>query len=372
MEKSSKKIWDKYFVFRGKNIPYNRISYNNLAERAVEVPLAFAFLAELKDKISILEIGNVLQNYENILSSFFSIDQRKIIDKYEIAAGVENIDLMDMPPAQKYTGIVCISTVEHVGQKENSKEPIDREAPLKAIVKIYDLLEINGEALVTVPFGKLIDGGWYIQFSNQYLGLLVSKYKIPAEAIEITILKKTGMEISGTSPFQEWEEVNADSVNEVEFGLPWPWANSVAFINLKKISSDFKYNTNFSETKFNYEKPVLMGGIFHKNINFFTEITDAGTFLLKEPGFIFSTSAFKLKPDSYKFYLNIKSVPQPFIFSLKTRENIIFSKKIHSSGKAAPKFQIKNGDDELFLSLYYEGDGEGELFINNLELRYSD
>lgn len=45
----------------------------------------------------------------------------------------------------------------------------DREAPLKAIAKIYGLLEPNGKALITVPFGKLTDGKWYIQFSQKYL-----------------------------------------------------------------------------------------------------------------------------------------------------------------------------------------------------------
>src|SRR5258708_26042783 len=130
------------FTFRGKRLFYNRIPYNNRAERIVEIPLAFDFLASRNNKENILEVGNALQFYENSLSDVLKLRGRRIIDKFEQGDGIEQVDVMDCNSEDGYSTIVSVSTVEHVGQScaptggygEQSRA-CEREAPLKAIPK---------------------------------------------------------------------------------------------------------------------------------------------------------------------------------------------------------------------------------------------
>lgn len=140
-------------------------------------------MAGFQKPASILEVGNVLSHYENHLSETLGIiTSRRIVDKFEVEVGVDNEDLMNLPSDKKYDAIVSLSTVEHIGQKGDpsggygeQEENRDLECPLKAIAKIYDLLASDGKALIIVPFGKLIDGEWYIQFSKEDLYLLAKK-----------------------------------------------------------------------------------------------------------------------------------------------------------------------------------------------------
>jgi peptidoglycan hydrolase CwlO-like protein len=245
------KEWKRTFYFKGKDFYYNRIKSNNPTERAVEIPIAFNFLADIKQTASVLEVGNVLSNYENQLSETLGIISRRIVDKFEVEAGVENEDLMNLRSEDKYDAIVSISTVEHIGQKGDPSgeygeqtESRDLEAPLKAIAKIYDLLTYDGKALITVPFGKLIDGEWYIQFSNEYLYLLSKKYGIPKEAISINYLKLIDRESTENRFNMFWEELDALELSYVEYGSPFSQANAIAVIELSKLSTDFHLKLN--------------------------------------------------------------------------------------------------------------------------------
>src|SRR5687767_7665995 len=108
--------WEVNFNFKGKELPYNRIQYNNPSERAVEVPIGFDFLANIIKSARVLEVGNVLSYYENSLSQHTGVISRKIVDKFERELGVDNEDLMLLGSEEKYDAIVSISTVEHIGQ----------------------------------------------------------------------------------------------------------------------------------------------------------------------------------------------------------------------------------------------------------------
>jgi SAM-dependent methyltransferase len=243
--------WKRTFFFNKKEFYYNRIKFNNPTERAVEIPIAFNFLADLNKPASVLEVGNVLSHYENHLSETLGITSRRIVDKFEVELGVDNEDLMNLPSEEKYDAIVSLSTVEHIGQKGDPSggygeqaENRDLEAPLKAIAKIYDLLAPEGKALITVPFGKLIDGEWYIQFSKEYLYLLGKKYGIPQEAVSVNCLKLIDRETNGSSFNVLWEELDALELSYVEYGSPFSQANAIAVIELSKLSRDFDLNLN--------------------------------------------------------------------------------------------------------------------------------
>jgi glycosyltransferase involved in cell wall biosynthesis len=256
--------WSNTFRFKGRNIYYNRIRFNNPSERCVEVSIGFDFLALLPSKTRILEVGNVLSHYENSLSEYLAIRSRKIIDKFESELGIEQWDLMDMPLAEKYDAIVSISTVEHIGQGVNPigsyGETIlerDLEAPLQAICKIYELLSAGGKALITVPFGKLIDGGWYIQFSREYLQLLTSKYGVPKSAISTEFLKKVDMQRDSQNPYQLWEEKEANNLETTEYNWPFPHANAIAVIELNKVAKHDSVSLKIEPTQLVYHKPVV-------------------------------------------------------------------------------------------------------------------
>ena len=251
--------WTRTFTFKGKELYYNRIKFNNPTERAVEISIAFDFIANLKNPQKILEIGNVLSHYENSLSENIGIRSRRIVDKFEVDLGVENQDLMSLPSAEKYDAIVSISSVEHVGQGDDPSggygEQIqyrDLEGPLKAIAKIYDLLAIDGKALITVPFGKLTDAEWYIQFSQEYLDVLWKKYGIPKDAISANYLKLIDRETVDEKHYMLWKEVNALELSDSEYGWPWSQANGIAVIELTKVSSEFNLNLNLEPTDLYY------------------------------------------------------------------------------------------------------------------------
>jgi O-antigen chain-terminating methyltransferase len=70
--------------------------------------------------------------------------------------------------------ILCISTLEHVG-KDNTKyyRPVaelslDPQKPLspdaEALLEMFRILKPGGKLIVTVPFGKFVDYGWFIHY----------------------------------------------------------------------------------------------------------------------------------------------------------------------------------------------------------------
>lgn len=259
------------FFYDEKQIYYNRVPINNISERAIEVPIGLKFLEEHNSK-RVLEVGNVLQQYiqQPIYGTW------DILDKFEVYPGVINIDLMEYNPEEKYDAIVSISTVEHIGQRKDpsgsyGEEDInrDRETPLKAIVQIYNLLKEGGHALITVPFGKLIDHGWLIHFDDQYMQLLVDKYEIPASELNIKYYKKLDMEMTWNNPLQNWVPcLKEDLVNTI-YDYPFPNANGIAVLEIiksskKELRIDAIKNTNI---KFNY--PNIVNNLYFNHINRF-------------------------------------------------------------------------------------------------------
>lgn len=126
------------FTFDGRTYPlfshrYNRTWTN---ERAVEIPLARAFLTG-----RVLEVGNVLSHYGH---------SHTVVDKYEQAPGVLNVDVLDYHPDERFDRIVAVSTMEHVGWDEEPREPGKAGA---AITHLRSLLAPDGRLLVTVPLG---------------------------------------------------------------------------------------------------------------------------------------------------------------------------------------------------------------------------
>jgi hypothetical protein len=158
------------FTLQGESYRYFYNLYNITwkNERAVEIPIAWHEVEKHKGT-KILEVGNVL-------SWYFPI-QHDVLDKYEVAVGVINEDIIDFAPSEKYDLIVSISTLEHVGWDETPREP---EKIFRAVEHLKTLLAAGGKLLVTFPLGynTALDGfakDGSLGFTRQFFLKRVSK-----------------------------------------------------------------------------------------------------------------------------------------------------------------------------------------------------
>ncbi len=131
------------FHVRGQRLHYHAAAYNAAwsNERTVEVPIVAAYLQRSRGG-RILEVGNVLRHYLD--------DEHVVVDRYEHAPGVHNVDVVDFHPDERYDLIVSISTLEHVGFDEEPKDP---EKPVRAVAHLVALLAPGGTLVATVPLG---------------------------------------------------------------------------------------------------------------------------------------------------------------------------------------------------------------------------
>jgi hypothetical protein len=129
------------FTFKQRRYRYFFARYNATwkTERAVEVPIVWEHVRRYSPE-QVLEIGNVLSHYFPV--------RHDIVDKYEAAPGVHNVDIVDYVPARRYDLIVSISTLEHVGWDETPREPAKLH---QAIERIRHLLTPTGLAVITLP-----------------------------------------------------------------------------------------------------------------------------------------------------------------------------------------------------------------------------
>ncbi|WP_152397013.1 class I SAM-dependent methyltransferase [Paenibacillus guangzhouensis] len=332
------------FIFQNQVLPYNQIpkydaagiTIYNFAERAVEIPLALHFLSEHGTGKRILEVGNVLRHYASMLQRLPGLGPLDTIDKFEAYPGVMNIDIMDMNT--KYDVIISISTVEHVGQNAYGEHEVgDREAPLRAIVQIYNLLEPGGKAFLTVPFGKLMDIGWLIQFSSEYLDLLVLKYGIPLQAIQTRFLKKLDTEATIEGPRQLWVQCEHGELAHTLFHHPFAFAGGIAVIELSKIGSDIETSERLS-TPLHYHTPVKIGDLYFSGMTRPKGQDRDGWMTCLSSGYVFYGPYVTLEPQAYSLEMDIEMRGQG-LFTLEITSNS-GSKRLWSQGSICQSSSI--------------------------------
>lgn len=188
------------FKFNGKKYNYfyhrNWITWNN--ERSVEVPIIWKIVKRYEGK-KILEVGNVLMN--------FFVIERDIVDKYEIASGVINEDIVDYNPSKEYDIIISISTLEHVGWDEEPKEPLKI---YRAIENLKRLVVSGGKIIFTLPKGH-----------SSFLDKLIMEDKIPYT--KKFFLKRV-------SKNNRWKQVSQKKISKVKYGTFARWSASAVII----------------------------------------------------------------------------------------------------------------------------------------------
>lgn len=125
--------------------PYNTTALN---ERAVELAMVQQFLImrhNWEGRLGeVLEVGNVLSHYEDSIS----LPSRRIVDRFEVAPNVENIDVFDIEGT--YDTIISISTIEHVGVDDGTDSPM---GAFHAITHLRQRLAPGGRFFCTFPTG---------------------------------------------------------------------------------------------------------------------------------------------------------------------------------------------------------------------------
>jgi SAM-dependent methyltransferase len=131
------------FSFDGASYPYLYGAYKRswMTERAVEVPIVQR-IVDTHVGGRVLEVGNVLSHY--------GPQRHVIVDKYEQAPGVENLDVFDMAGLGTFDLVVAVSTIEHVGWDEDPRVPGKAVEALRAL---YERVAPGGRLVITIPAG---------------------------------------------------------------------------------------------------------------------------------------------------------------------------------------------------------------------------
>lgn len=185
------------FVMGGEAFPYFFHDYNKAwtCERTVEVPVAARQLARCAGG-RILEVGNVLAHYLPV--------RHEVVDKYEVAPGVTNLDVVELPVEPRYDLILSLSTLEHVGWDEAER---DDQKILVALDRLKRCLRPGGVLLVSLPLNY-----------NHNMDALIRARGIRFD--EEHFLQRV-------SALNGWREVDRETALAARYGHPYVGANGL-------------------------------------------------------------------------------------------------------------------------------------------------
>lgn len=194
------------FTLGGEKYSYCAGGYNSAwhNERTVEIAIALHHLRRHRDS-RVLEIGNVLSYYTTV--------RHDVVDKYEVAPGVVNADVMDYDATEPYDLIVSVSTLEHVGWDEDID---DWTKPVRAVTHLVGLLGPDGTLVVTLPVGY-----------NPHVDKALRDGLFDFD--QVRYLKRVSRD-------NRWQEADKADVGVVRYGRPFPAANVVA-VGLRRASA---------------------------------------------------------------------------------------------------------------------------------------
>jgi len=128
-----------------------------------------------------------------------------VVDKYEVAPGVNNVDIADFAPARPYDLIVSISTLEHVGWDEEPRTPEKLLFVLERLEQVC--LAPGGTLLATLPVGY-----------NAFLDAALRAGTLPFS--RYGYMRRLSM-------WAHWEECTAAEALSARYDTPHPAANAI-------------------------------------------------------------------------------------------------------------------------------------------------
>jgi hypothetical protein len=171
-------------------IPYPGFGAND-TERAVEIPWV---LSRYRGERVVVDVGSA--NAEaRYLEAVASLRIPALIGLDLVPAkalrGRAVVSDVRRPPLRRGSVdlIFAISVIEHVGRDNTiyvsrDKGPQDTEGDFASTRALGELLRPGGRLLVTVPFGRFQDHGWFIQYDRPRLDALVQRSGLRLQELE--------------------------------------------------------------------------------------------------------------------------------------------------------------------------------------------
>jgi len=186
------------FEFGGRDYRYFRHWHVTtfLNERTVEMPIVVSELQRHRPR-RLLEVGNVLGHYVPT--------PHVVVDKYERAPGVLNVDAADYDTEDLFDMIISISTLEHIGWDEH---PISPDKTIRVLENLQRLLAPAGRLVCTFPLGH-----------NPHLDAHLSAGRLPFT--NVRYLRRLNAR-------NEWMEASEDDVADARYNVPFMHGNAVA------------------------------------------------------------------------------------------------------------------------------------------------
>jgi SAM-dependent methyltransferase len=185
-----------------------------MSERVVEIPWA---LSRLGNARRVLDVGPALAIPEYLrhltaagIPELHGVD---LLDKAIPGITMAQADVRVMPYADKYFDVItCISTLEHIG-RDNTEWRIEGgrevDGDRKALIELRRVLAPGGRLLVTVPFGKPGDYGWFRQYDLGGWQELLRGAELQAARLDFFAYEPTGWVTAGDQAQLQTREYRA-------------------------------------------------------------------------------------------------------------------------------------------------------------------
>ncbi len=166
-----------------------------LDERVVEYPWLISHLSggRVLDAGSVLNHAHILDRVLPVVESLtITTLQPEPLSFPERGINYHYGDLRELPfDDESFDAVVCLSTLEHVGMDnsvygaEDARDDDPRQEARRAFTELERVLAPGGKLMLSVPFGKREDHGWFRQFDAEDLADLLSVSRFSAGETEI-------------------------------------------------------------------------------------------------------------------------------------------------------------------------------------------
>lgn len=217
---------EKSFIYNSHRLDYFFHSYNNfrMTERAVEIPIIKHYL-ERGNYQNVLEIGNVANHYYDYFKQAFVGKRKVVVDKYELASDVINVDICEYAPGIKFDFAFSISTFEHM-DSDRGRNPDYTKGSSELLSVAADnvkyvsdvLLENGGKFVITAPLGYTSE--WDETFySSVFKECNFIRYR--------TYVLRKKKELV-------WEQVGVKEGKQAAYNHPLPGVNYLSIVEFDK------------------------------------------------------------------------------------------------------------------------------------------